>query len=331
MPEERSIPAVWVSSCTATGQQSFVSDWCRNRPVWGIAGPGTAAFLADFSDLYGGRVPLCRLKNSSHPTETAGWLFQDGCVAQAALCPAQAVSVTDLSADLPASLRPTLALRARRQQTLCQQAASFLRAAGQLLRQTADQALPSIDTRRIERYAARLAIRERGETGKGVFRCFLSCISPEGHSTDYTLLTALCPRIYVIEDETVAAGHRLTEALYRRLAASGQTLLAGICPVTGRVDHLLLPDTGVGFTLSGPWHRVDFPVYHRIHSSRFYRTESLRRSRRQYSLCLRGTEELIREAVRCLAAAHRLHRENEAAAAGILDLETLKHTIRFWE
>ena len=127
---------------------------------------------------------------------------------------------------------------------------TFLRSAANLFRFTAEETRAFIDEARIDRYAARLAARERGPKGGGVFRCFFSYLSAKTHHTDYAAITAVCSRIYVVEDTVLPIGHRLMRALERCFTASGQTLIVGVCPIAGVAEHLLLPDSGVAFVLS---------------------------------------------------------------------------------
>lgn len=258
MPEKTPLPEICVSSQTGVGEVCFWSDWQKGKHL-------KTALESDFLDI---DTPLCRFFHSGCPWETLGWLYPDACV----LSPAAE------SHKAPVETPPIT---------------SFLAAATYLFRE-AEAVTAAVETARLERYAARLTHRERGAVGNGVFRCFFSRFFPT-FWVDYDLLTALCPRIYVIEDTPLPTGHRLMHALYRRLCQSGQTLIAGMCPISGTAEQLLLPETGVGFVLANRWHPVDFPVYQRVPMARFYPGLNQRSDRYE-----RGTDELMKEVVRCI-------------------------------
>jgi len=199
----------------------------------------------------------------------------------------------------------------------------FLSTAAALLWDARRTAAACTDTEKVERAAAGIGRREfGGEKGEGrEQRRFLSALTPEGETVFYSTLKALCPRLYVVEDEYGAAGPLLLSELRQRALAAGRQLITCFCPLapTDKIEHLLLPETGVGFTLSNPWHRADFPAYRRIHAARFTDEETLRQKRQRLIFDRRAARELLEEATAAMAEAKAVHDEMERFSVAAMD------------
>ena len=136
-------------------------------------------------------------------------------------------------------------------------------------------------------------------------------------------LQALCPRIYSIEDEHGAASRLLLAELRRRALEAGLDVISCSCPLfpAEKLEHLLIPSIGVGFTTSNPWHKADFPVFRRIHAARFTDTEGLRSRRQLLSFNRRAAKELLSEAVSIAGEAKAAHDAMEAFNIAAMDWE----------
>lgn len=171
--------------------------------------------------------------------------------------------------------------------------------------------------------ARRIARQEWVPTGNSgrEERRFLSAVTPDGRVVFHSTLQALCPRLYVIEDEYGAAGNLLLQELRRHALENGHHVISCACPLSpaDKLEHLLLPDRGVGFTLSNPWHHADFPVYRRIHASRFTDEETLHQKRQRLSFNRRAARELLTEAIACSAEAKAIHDEMERFTVSAMD------------
>lgn len=199
----------------------------------------------------------------------------------------------------------------------------YLAATATLLENSRRIAERCTDEDKVHRTARRLAARECPPTDrKGTEdRRFLSAITPDGRITLYSTLQALCPRVYVIEDEYGAAGNLLLQEIRRLALENGHHVISCTCPLApaDKLEHILLPTVGVGFTLSNPWHRADFPVYRRIHASRFTNEDALQDKRQRLLFNRRAARELLNEAVTCAAEAKTVHDTMESFSVGAMD------------
>ena len=192
----------------------------------------------------------------------------------------------------------------------------FIGAAASLLGDSARIVMEFTDTGKVSRTAARIAAREFGchaaEPGKE-HRRFLSAVTPEGIVTFHETIQSLCPRIYAIEDEYGAASRILLAELRQRALDAGLNIVTCACPLAphDKLEHLLIPDIGLGFTTSNGWHKADFPVYRRVHAARFTDAEGLRSKRQILSFNRRAARELINEAIQIAADAKAQHDKME--------------------
>ncbi len=202
----------------------------------------------------------------------------------------------------------------------------FIGASASLLGDSCRIAQEHTDQAKILRSASRIAVREFGvhstQPGKERRR-FLSAITPQGSIVFYETLQALCPRIYSIEDEYGASSRLLLDELRKRALDAGHNVISCYCPLfpQDKLEHLLIPSLGVGFTTSNPWHKADFPVYRRIHAARFTDTDGLRSRRQLLSFNRRAARELINEAVLILQEAKHAHDDIEQHHIHAMDWE----------
>lgn len=218
------------------------------------------------------------------------------------------------------------------QQALRMRAGQYLRAASTLARQEETRgAEGSMAEAALLRCANRLARRTwgdaRGEEGER--RAYLSGVTPRGGLCFYDTLTALCPQVYVLEGDPETAA-RLLSMLRQKAAMAGVAAL--VCPCAlrpDRVEHLLLPETGVAFTTSHRFHEVDFPVYRRLSMLR-YRARPLSEGERQRREQNRLVQEgMLSEATALLRGAQELHRQEEQIYASAMDWEQVEEiTVR---
>lgn len=205
------------------------------------------------------------------------------------------------------------------------QCRKYIAAAGVLLRENRRLGEAALDAEKVRRTARRIARQELGTaTGQGrLQRRFLSAITPEGHVLFRETLQALCPRIYAIEDDCGAAATLLLSEI---AAYAREQQLPGIlcpCPLAPEQgpEHLLFPSVGVGFTTSGTFHRVDYPVYRRIHATRFSDTDVLRAGRKAAAFHRRAAGELLAQAQALSAEAKAVHDRMEAFSAAAMNWE----------
>lgn len=199
----------------------------------------------------------------------------------------------------------------------------YIHAAGALLRENRRIGEAIIDTEKIHRLAERLAVQEFGK-GKGKGRLthrFLSAVTPEGLVTFSETIQALCPRIYTIEDEQGAVARVLLDDLARRAEMAGIDGIVCPCPLSpdAGAEHLLFPSVGVAFTTSNAFHKADYPVYRRIHATRFCDAARLREKRQIQAFNRRAARELLEQARLCAAEAKTVHDAMEEYSRAAMD------------
>ncbi len=200
----------------------------------------------------------------------------------------------------------------------------FLAAAGSLLDNNRLLAQNALNGAKTDAVAARLAARECDRGGvPHETRRFLSAVTPEGYVFFKETAAALCPKLYVLEDEYGAVAARFTAALRERLLQAGHDIVSCFSPLSQDApSHILVPSVGVGFLTSNSREHVDFPVYRRLHASRFTDDDALREKKQQMRFNRRAAAKMLSEAVRCAADAKAHHDRMEALHAAAMDWDT---------
>lgn len=203
------------------------------------------------------------------------------------------------------------------QSTCCRERCfRFLGAACSLLNDSARLASEYVDTAKVARYAARLARKEfplhKQARGKETVR-FLSAITPKGISVFTGTPHALCERIYLVEDDYGAVSRLLMNALRANALAAGLDIISCYCISSPfeKLEHLLIPELGLGFLTANRYHPFEGDYYRRIHARRFTDVEGLRSKRQRFSFNRKAVAELLGEACRLMGEAKDLHDEIE--------------------
>ncbi|MBR7092649.1 MAG: hypothetical protein IKI50_05635 [Clostridia bacterium] len=181
---------------------------------------------------------------------------------------------------------------------------------------------PCVAAAEVWQQADRLAAREIPPAAGGEEqRRFLSAVTPDGVTTLYSTLQALCPRVIVLQDECGEVSALLTGRLLHRAAEARQPVIACRCTLEPEEtpEHILLPGIGTAFTVSNRWHRVDFPVYRRIHAARFTDAERLRKRRQRLSFLRRALRETMDQAVAAAQSIRERHRLLEQTVEQAVD------------
>ena len=148
-------------------------------------------------------------------------------------------------------------------------------------------------------------------------------MTPDGPIVFYETLQTLCPRIYSIEDDHGAAAALLLSELVRQAEKRGIETIVCPCPLApdDGPEHVLFPSIGVGFTTSNAFHKVDFPVYRRLHATRFENAEQLRAKRQVVAFNRRAAVELLAQAQTLAAEAKQVHDRMEVFSAAAMNWE----------
>ena len=204
----------------------------------------------------------------------------------------------------------------------------FLQAASVLLENNRRLQEHALRGDKLSAAVKRLASKEFpavSQTKGRITRRFLSAVTPNGHVFLKDTPTALCPRLYVLLDEYGAVASALINQLCDAAVSAGHDVTLCPCPLLDNAyEHLLIPSLGVGFLTSNSYHTVDYPVFRRIHASRFTDTDRLREKKQQLSFNRRAADDLVSAAVRAAADAKHSHDRMEQLHSAVMDWETYR-------
>ena len=132
-------------------------------------------------------------------------------------------------------------------------------------------------------------------------------------------ITALCSRVYCIEDPHGAVAAQLLSLLREEAAGRGCAVIACPCPLSPeKLDHLLLPEAGVAFVTRNGLHPLP-PGGKIIRAERFTDKAALKVRRVRLRFLQKTADTLLRQAGLCMAAAHRQHDRLESIYIGATD------------
>ena len=152
-----------------------------------------------------------------------------------------------------------------------------------------------------------LKAKKNDEKGQ-VTRRFLSAVTHKGYMTLFDTAETLCPRLYVLED-CCALGHELLVELLAGAVEGGYDVIS--CPdpmAPDRLQHLLIPETGLGFITSTPACPYEGARFRTI---RLTGTCSDHDCRPRLRFALKVSAALMEEAVTSLSHTKQMHDELE--------------------
>lgn len=197
----------------------------------------------------------------------------------------------------------------------------LLTGAAQQLSENERRMRERLDLDKLVAFAERLAHDEAVPCDEPYLkRRYLAAITPHGLQVRWDTVQALCPRIYVIVDEDGAAATLLMQTLLHKTAGMGRIACPSPLFPDRRLNALLLPQTGTAFVVSDARFTVDFPVYRRIHATRFYTDDGDRQKR---SFCRRAADEMLNGAAEAMADAAAAHRELEHIVGAATDWDAV--------
>ena len=200
------------------------------------------------------------------------------------------------TAQLSAAREPIVAL-GEEIAGLHRQAVRYLAGAAALLGEVRQLAAASLDQEKIARYADRFAARElpdRGRPGTEERR-LLSAVTDRGCILYNETLQTLCPRL---RETALQRGHHIVSCP---------------CPLfpNEKLDHLLLPELGLGIVTSNSFHRITTPG-RAVHAQRFTDGDLLKSRRVRIRFLQKTAAVLLRQAELAIAEAHTRHDALEA-------------------
>lgn len=207
--------------------------------------------------------------------------------------------------------------------------ARYLKAAASIEQDNKKLTADIVLTDKIRRFAQRLAAREF-ERKKGVptreYMRFLSAITPEGIIFKEDTAVRLCPRLIAINDPLRAVSPLLLKHLRDSAMLHGLDIISCPCPMDsdGGLEHLLIPEIGVGFITTNQYHTLQNKPQRTIHCERFINDEKLKTVHGRLVLNAKVKSELIEEAISHLRNAKECHDILESFYIDAMDFGELK-------
>ena len=198
----------------------------------------------------------------------------------------------------------------------------------------------SLDRRRLERYAARIAARNfkkpSGKIGLEKMR-LLDAITPKGYYFLNGTVEALCNRKTVFEDDFgVAASIVIGEIRTYALASGFSVISSPFIANEKKIRHIIIPQLGLGFFTKDKLCSPSPEGAKYVSLKRFYDTDALRNNRAKLNFAKKASKELIDEAVSALKNAKEVHDELESIYIRAMDFSKVEEkrkeiSKRIWE
>ena len=220
--------------------------------------------------------------------------------------------------------REAIIALSEREQDLVARVHRFLAAAGSLLGDTTRLALNAVDIEKLERFIDRICHKELScGSGAGERVRFLTALTRDGVVAAGTSPWDLCEKIYLIDDEHGAVSGLLLAGIRRRALASQYEVITCSCPMApfGKIDHLLIPEAGIGFMTQNRIHPTFTSDLRHINSRRFMDMDTLGLRRQRVSFNRKAIAELLGESSRLFGEAADTHAALEAFYRHAMDFD----------
>lgn len=182
---------------------------------------------------------------------------------------------------------------------------------------------PAVEAKAAKR-AKGILSREIKKTGGGsgaVRQRFLSAVTHQGVLCEFGTVDRLCKKVYELCDSYGLAHLMLTHLLSGAVAA-GHDVIACPSPMApDRLEHLLIPDLGLGFVTSTPALPYEGRPYRRIRMDAMADPEALRRNKARLRFSRKVSAALVEEAVDSLAQAKAMHDDLEGLYHPYVDFD----------
>lgn len=163
-------------------------------------------------------------------------------------------------------------------------------------------------------------LRQKGEEDGKTKRRFLGSITHQGYVWRYDTITALCPKVYELEDNWELAG-KVLEQLHT--VAKEKCWDTIVCPAPEepeRLEHLLIPGLGLAFVTSRGGMDAGIRPFRRIRLDAMVTPE--KKSRLRFQRRMAGM--LRKEAVNALKEAKNNHDQLEAVYNPYVDFDGVR-------
>ncbi len=201
-----------------------------------------------------------------------------------------------------------------------------LKGAGQLLEDNLELLETPELKEKIRKRAKGIIAREIPKRGPGaeVTERFLSAVTCKGQVCLFGTADALCKRIYELAD-SYGLGHLLLEELLGAAVERGHRAVVCPDPMAPRhIQHLLLPELGVGFVTGTAALPYPGSPYRRVRLDAMADQELLRRHRARVRFTKKVAAALMEEGMETLAVEKTLHDRLEAVYNPHVDFDRVQ-------
>lgn len=210
---------------------------------------------------------------------------------------------------------------------LARRSQNFLHAANALLKDNFCMALEHTDIEKVNHFARRVCLKEipKGNRRGVEHRRFLSAVTPRGIVSYPDTVSALCDRIYVIQDEYGCASRLLLHVIRSYGLEQGQEMFSCFCPLDphDKLEHLLFPDLRLGFVTLNRYHTLPETSCRTIHASRFTDQTKMKSRRQRLGFNRKAARELIQESVQTLQWMEQFHQLLEDLYCDAVDFDSV--------
>lgn len=213
---------------------------------------------------------------------------------------------------------------------LMQQASAHWALACAVLLRRRTLAAAFVDERKLAAFTDRLAARtmpsRRGACPGQQYIRVLSAPTPKGLIVFRQTVPQLAGEtLYAIHDPYGAAASRMMAQLSEHARTNGYDVYVCRCSSDqhSKIDHLFIPQLGLGFVTSNPWHPMKFDYQKNIHATRFTIGTPDRRQRRLLDYHKKLAFSLLEKTCEAQAAAKTLHDALERYYVQASDFETV--------
>lgn len=168
-------------------------------------------------------------------------------------------------------------------------------------------------------------LRGRGSGGESSFR-FLGSLTCQGPVWRFDTVTALCPKVYQIQD-SYGLAYPMLERI--RAAAAARDFQCVLCldpEHPDRLHHLLIPELGLGFVTSREDMLYQGPSYRRVRIDALVSAAHYKRYKTRLRFLARMSAALRREGIEALQEAKAVHDELEADYHPCMDFAGVEET-----
>lgn len=201
-----------------------------------------------------------------------------------------------------------------------------LKGAGQLLEDNLELLETPEFQEKVRKRAKGIIAREIPKRGPGgeVTERFLSAVTCKGPVCFFETADTLCKRIYELAD-SYGLAHLLLEELLGAAVERGHRAVVCPDPMAPRhIQHLLLPELGVGFVTATAALPYPGTPYRRVRLDAMADQELLRRHRARVRFTKKVAQALMDEGMETLAVEKELHDELEAVYNPYVDFDRVQ-------